>query len=143
MTTPPADQDGAQGDEHAHAIEKSKRTTVVTSRWRSQSHPGTEQMSRSRGYAYHERAKPQLVSHFLGLERGEKKGAFAGAGEVGGLPTGAHDAAGSVGVGAEKEMADLMGDSVTEDCRRANVTAFVRLHNPLVEQVGITPDPVG
>ncbi|HEY6267438.1 MAG TPA: hypothetical protein VIX11_04010 [Candidatus Acidoferrum sp.] len=55
----------------------------------------------------------KLVSHFLGLESGEKKPALAGVGQVGGLPAGAHDAGGGVGVRAEEEMANLVGDSVT------------------------------
>jgi len=81
----------------------------------------------------------------LGLETGEKEVALAGAGEVGGLPAGTHDAEGGVGIGAEEEMAEFVGDSMTEDGCHADVagTGFVDQLGAVVEEVGVASGAVG
>jgi hypothetical protein len=79
----------------------------------------------------------------LRFDRGEKESAFARAGQVGGLPAGAHDAGGGVGVGAEEEVAKFVGDGVTEDAREACTTNFVEVRGAVVEEVGVTADAVG
>jgi len=79
----------------------------------------------------------------LGLESGEKEAALAGAGEVGGLPAGTHDAEGGVGVAAKEEMAEFVGDSVTEDGCHADMADFVDQAGAVVEEVGVAPGAVG
>ena len=69
--------------------------------------------------------------------------ALAGAGEVGGLPAGTHDAGGGVGIGAEEEMAEFVGDSVAQDGCHADMADFVDQAGAVVEEVGVAPGAVG
>jgi hypothetical protein len=78
----------------------------------------------------------------LGFERGEKESALAGAHELGGLPAGAHEAGGGVGVVAEEEMAELVSDSVTEDGCHADLTDFVNQLGAVKEEVGVTSSAI-
>ena len=68
---------------------------------------------------------------------------MAGADEVGGLPTGAHEAGGGVGVGAEEEMANLVGEGMTEDACQIDMGGLVKMPSALVEEIGVATDTVG
>jgi hypothetical protein len=59
------------------------------------------------------------------------------------LPAGAHDAGGGVGVGAEEEVAEFVGEAVTDDDSYVDLTGFMDLLGAIVEEVGVAAGTVG
>ena len=67
---------------------------------------------------------------------------MAGADQVGGLPESAHEAGRGVGIGAQEEMADLVGQGMAEDARQIHVTYFVDALSGVVKEVGVAAGAV-